>query len=546
MSEYRLPLEMLYRWETELPDQVCMRQPFPGQGYREIRRRDMMAQVRSIAAALQKRGLPPKSQIAILSKNCAHWMMADWAIWMAGHVSVPVYPNLVESSVRAILEHSDSKLAFVGKLDDVNAYRSAVPDGVPCIAFPYHPVSGAEAWDAIVEATPPMPGRPSRQPDEVATIIYTSGTTGDPKGVMHSFRSLAVAGTETVRAVKLKPQMRFFSYLPMAHVAERIIVESASLYTAGVVSFVESLNSFSANVQSVQPEVFVAVPRLWQKFQSGVLAKIPQKRLSRLLGVPILSTIVRRKIQRGLGLRHAQIIITGGAPTPPALIEWFRSIGVHIQEAYGMTENFAYSHYNHRENIQVGTVGTPWPGVRTRISAEGEIQVASPCSFLGYYKQEGRRAESFDGEYLKTGDAGTIDEKGYLRITGRVKETFKTDKGKYVAPAPIEGRFAENTRIEAVCVMGSGLPSPIAIVTLVEPGPTSEIRDELLALMKRVNQSLDPHERLAKIIVIKGNWTTDNGFLTPTLKVKRRVVETKYAGLIPQWMQTREQVIFET
>lgn len=540
-----LPLEMLYRWEEELPDQICLRQPFPGEGYRELTRRQMMSQVRSMAAALREKSFEPGSPIAILSKNCAHWVMADYAIWMAGHVSVPLYPNLAGQSVRAILEHSGCKLAFVGKLDNLEAYRSAVPAGVPCIAFPYHEVQGAETWNGIIAKVPGVTGQPTRRPDETATIIYTSGTTGEPKGVMHSFLSLGTAGAETVREAKVPMHARFFSYLPMAHVAERIVVETASIYSAGVISFVESLDTFQSNIQSVQPMVFVAVPRLWQKFQTGVLAKLPRKKLALLLKIPIVSRLIQNKIQTGLGLRDAKVIITGGAPTPPALIQWFQSIGIMIQEAYGLTENFAYSHFNQRDRVRVGTVGTPWPGVKARIAENGEVQVASPCSFQGYYKQADRRAESFDGEFLKTGDLGTIDADGFLRITGRVKEIFKTSKGKYIAPAPIEARLSESPLLESVCVVGSGLPNPLALVTLMPGQKRADVKVALTALVQAVNAKLDPHEQLTKLVVVKDVWSPDSGELTPTLKVKRNVVEARYLPKLPIWSAQTDRVVWD-
>ncbi len=545
MSDHTLPLEMLYQWEEQLPDQICLRQPFPGEGYREMTRAQMMAQVRSMAAVLKAKGFAPGSPIAILSKNCAHWIMADYAIWMAGHVSVPLYPNLAGSSVKAILEHSGCQLAFVGKLDNLEAYRSAVPAGVPCIAFPYHTVRASESWDSLVAKTPGLSGKPARRAEETATIIYTSGTTGEPKGVMHSFKAFAVAGSQTVREAKVQKATRFFSYLPMAHVAERIIVETASVYCAGVISFVESLDSFQKNIQSVQPEVFVAVPRLWQKFQSGILAKLPPNKLSLLLKIPIVSTLIKHKLQTSLGLRHAKIIITGGAPTPPSLIRWFQSIGIVIQEAYGLTENFAYSHYNHRDRVRVGTAGTPWPGVKTRIAESGEILVDSPCSFQGYYKQEDRRAESFDGAYLKTGDLGAIDADGYLRITGRLKEIFKTTKGKYIAPAPIEARLSESLLLESVCVVGNDLPNPIALVTLLPGTKRAEAKVALTALVQAVNAKLDPHEQLAKLVVVKDVWSPDTGELTPTLKVKRNVVEACYAARLSVWSAQTDRVIWD-
>lgn len=546
---YRLPLEMLYHWEKETPNGIFLRQPFPGKGYVEITYQQGVDEIRRIAAALIEKKLPPGTHIAILSKNCAHWMMADYAIWMAGHVSVPLYPNLSEKSVRDILTHSEAKFAFLGKLDDPESYVRGLPKGLPSITFPYHDYKLGEAWNDLLKKNSPFTGCPTRSFEELATIIYTSGTTGEPKGVMHAFRSFAVAGTEILSKVKMRPHHEsFFSYLPLAHVAERILVQTCSLYSGASVSFAESIDTFTENLKSVQPTVFLSVPRLWQKFQSGVLAKMPQKKLDLLLSIPIINNLIRKKIKHALGLSRAEVIVTGAAPTPAALIKWFSKLGIQIQEAYGMTENFAYSHFNLKENIHVGSVGQPWPGVETKISELGEILVKSPCNFIGYFKGNYDKKDLFEGEYFKTGDRGEVDPEKFLKITGRTKELFKTSKGKYIAPAPLETQLLANSYLEAGCVLGANLPQPLAVAMLSVTAASmdkNKLKQELKKHIQKMNLRLNPHEQISRLIITREPWTIENGTLTPTMKVKRNVIENRYNAYLEAWQSQPDTVIFE-
>lgn len=547
-EKYKLPLEKLYQWEREIPSHVFLRQPYPGKGYVETTFSQAMHDIRRIATAIKAKGFPPGSNIAILSKNCAHWMMADYAIWMAGHVSVPLYPNLSETSVREILNHSESKMAFLGKLDSPDVYRRGVDKSLPCIAFPYHTFENADSWDDVVRSTQPMTTNPTRSMGELATIIYTSGTTGEPKGVMQPFSSFAIAGTEILSVVAMTPQDRFFSYLPLAHVAERILVQTCGLYAGASVSFAESLDSFQENLKSVQPTVFLSVPRLWQKFQSGVLGKMPQKKLKFFLALPFIGKRVKQKIKTALGLAEARIIVTGAAPTPPSLIEWFKQLDILIEEAYGMTENFAYSHFNLPGKVKIGTVGQPWPLVETKIGADGEVLIKSPGNFRGYYRSSQKRTDLFEGEFFKTGDRGEIDSQGYLKITGRTKELFKTSKGKYIAPAPIETKLMTSPLLEAGCVMGANLSQPLALAILSPAAATMDrnvLKNELSAHLSAVNAQLDPHEKLKHLVITKDSWTIENGILTPTLKVKRSALETRYNASLEKWLSLPDQVVFE-
>ncbi len=550
----RTPLACLYHWERTQPDTLHFTQPMGGGQVIELTWKQALDQTRRIAAHLQSLNLPPKSQIAILGKNTAHWMIADWAIWMAGHVTVPLYPTLAADTVRYILEHSEAKLIFIGKLDEWETMKPGVPSSLPAITLPLAPKTEGERWDDILARTAPLAGNPDRELDEMATIIYTSGSTGQPKGVMQSFRSFFVCGTSMHNTMPATTDDRMLSYLPLAHVAERIVVETQSVYNGFQVFFAESLETFVADLQRARPTIFFSVPRLWTKFQLGVSAKLPKKKQDVLFRIPFLGRKVKRKILAGLGLDHVRVALTGAAPLPPPTIAWYRSLGLELLEAYGMSENMAYSHFTRPGAERIGYVGHTNTGVECRIGENGEVLVKSPGQMMGYYKDPAKTAESYDANgFFKTGDMGEIDAEGRLRITGRVKELFKTSKGKYVAPVPIENKLGAHPKVEAVCVSGANQSATFALVLLSEDtrkavsagAPKDSIDAELKSLLEEVNQGIDPHEQLAFAVVVKEPWTIDNGALTPTMKIRRNIIEDRYAPKIDRWFEQRSAVIWE-
>ncbi len=542
----RSPLEMLYHWEATRPDVVYLRQPIDGQIHTWTWR-EVGDEVRRMAAALQAMDLPPKSKIGLLSKNCAHWIMADLATMMSGHVGVPLYPNLNADTVKFVLEHSEARVLFVGKLDTWKDMKSGVPESVQLIAFPFYGHDEYTGWDYLTNAHQPLSGNYIPNPDDWASIIYTSGTTGYPKGVIHRFHAINFAISHAVRFINVGTGDRFFSYLPLSHIAERVLVELGSLYAGGTVDFAESLDTFAANLKVAKPTVFLGVPRIWSKFQQGILSKMPQAKLNRLLRIPIISGIVKKKIREGLGLEKARLVFTGAAPTPATLIHWFEKLDIRIQEAYAMTENCSYSHVTLPNNIKVGAVGQPLPHCEVRLGEDDEIQTRHEALMVGYYKDPEQTAESFteDG-YLRTGDTGSIDSEGFLKITGRVKDIFKTTKGKYVAPAPIELSLSSNTFVGQVVVVGDNIPQPIALITPSEEmagKSPAEIIASLSRTLQEVNSLLDQHENLKKVVVLKEEWTVENGFLTPSMKIKRRVVEGKHRERYPSWYEQKDIIV---
>jgi long-chain acyl-CoA synthetase len=557
VSPDALALQRLYHWEKTTPDRVALTQPLGGGAVRDYTWREVLDQSRRMAAHLQAQGFEPGARIAILSKNTAHWLMSDFAIWLAGYVSVPLYPTLAAGTVRQILEHSEARLLIVGKLDGWEGMKPGIPAALPCIAHPLAPDDAKKsypAWDDIIAKTAPLKGNPVRDGDELSTIMYTSGTTGAPKGVMHSFNTFAWSVQSGLKRVPIDSSARMLSYLPLAHVAERTLVEHGMLASGMHVYFAESLETFTADLQRARPTVFFSVPRLWVKFQQGISAKMPPAKLDRLLKIPILRGIVKKKILTALGLQDCTFAAGGAAPMPPALLRWYNKLGLDLVEVYGMTENCGVSHATLPGKQRPGTVGLPYEGVQCRLDpGNSEIQVKSPGTMLGYYKQPEvtKQAMTEDG-WLHTGDKGALDAEGNLKITGRVKDLFKTSKGKYVAPAPIEDKLVMHSAIEACCVTGANLGQPLALLMLNLEGAKkaahaagkSELEAELAAHLKEINATLDPHEQLDCVVVMTEAWTVDNDLITPTFKVKRNRIEDLFAKHYDQWVGKRTKVIW--
>ncbi len=557
MDPNALALQRLYHWERTAPDRVVLTQPMGNGTVRDCTWREVMDQSRRMAAHLRGLGFAPGARIGLLSKNSSHWLMADFAIWLAGYVSVPLYPTLAAGTVRQILGHSEAQLLFVGKLDDWDHMKAGVPATLPCIALPLAPRdvrTTHPTWESITASTEPLAGSPLRDGDELSTIMYTSGTTGTPKGVMHSFATFAWSFATLRKRLGIEGDARLLSYLPLSHVAERVLIEHGLLATGFRVYFAESLDSFVDDLKRARPTLFFSVPRLWVKFQQGVLAKMPGEKLDRLLRIPVVRGLVRKKVLGALGLDHCRIAAGGAAPMPADLLRWYARLGLNIVEVYGMTENCGISHCTLPGRLRPGTVGVPYDGIEGRIDpSNGEVQVHSPGVMLGYYKAPDlTRDVMTDDGWMRTGDKGEMDQEGNLRIVGRVKDLFKTSKGKYVTPAPIEDRLATHAAVEACCVTGANLGQPVALLMLnleavqraADTAGRGELEASLAAHLASVNAGLDPHERLDCLVIVTEAWTVDNDLVTPTLKVKRNRIEAVYAQHYERWVSQRRSVVW--
>jgi long-chain acyl-CoA synthetase len=555
VSAADLPLQSLYHWESTQPSRVYMTQPTGAGAVQTITWHEAADQVRRMAAWLQSQPWPAGSKIAIIGKNSAHWILADLAIMMAGMVSVPIYPTFNGETLGFILNHSEVKACFIGKLDDTRALKSGTPQHIPLIALPLAPPLQALQWNDLVHSTPPLPSNPVMEADAVCTIIYTSGTTGHPKGVVHTFASIAWALSSAMERLPLQNTDRLLSYLPLAHVAERMLVEHASLRYGAHVFFSESLDRFLHDLRRAQPTVFFSVPRLWVKFEQSIHQKIHPTLLQCLLHIPLLNRCIKRLLLQQLGLDQCRIAAGGAAPMPARILQWYRKLGLDLVEVYGMTENCGVSHSTLPQSDHTGSVGLPYHDIECRIDPQTqEIQIRSPGLMQGYYKDPEQTAAAISPDgWLHTGDKGQTNEEGFLTITGRLKDLFKTSKGKYIAPAPIEDILVLHPDIEACAVTGAHLAQPFALIMLSEDAvrrsKTAEGKHKLQLVLKihlkNVNDKLESHEKLDFLVAMHTPWTPENGYVTPTLKVKRQVLEKMYSDQYEKWQQLGQPIVWE-
>ncbi len=553
----KTPLAYFYQWEQRTPNEIFLRQPI-GKQWIEMSWLEVGTQARKLANFLIQQSLPPKSHIGIFSKNCYEWIITDLAIMMSGHISVPFYPNLTPDQLREIVELSDISMLFAGKLDNWDEHSRAMRASMPIVSFTQYSGNATISfpnyrWENIQTEYTPIIGKPMPEMEDIWTILFTSGTTGSPKGVIHTYEtvsslienerqedSLRIFGTE---------QNRFFSYLPLNHIAERVIVELAALFTGGSISFAESIQTFPENLREVQPTLFMAVPRIWEKTQQRVLDKFPNTLLQLLLLIPGLSSKVKEKIKYELGLSNTRVLLTGGAMISEKIISWFNGLDIDIQEVYGMTENCGACSLKRKGVINTNTVGQPLRQVEIKIApGSGEILMRAPWVMKGYYNDPEKTAEVLRDGYLHTGDQGELTPDGSLRILGRVQDTFKSAKGKYIIPNLIENYYNKSDLIDQVCVVGLGIPQPLALVILSKKGnalSAEEVSKYFLKLRETTNIHLADYEAIKNIVIMKEPWTINNHILTPTLKVKRNHLHRKYRDYLLHWYDSNDGVVWE-
>ncbi|MBL4703905.1 MAG: AMP-binding protein [Flavobacteriales bacterium] len=527
----RTPQAMLRQWAHEKKDHVFLTQITENGSTIKYTWSDAYQLVQNIASWLKHQNYEPGSRIAIMSKNCAQWVLSDLAIWEAGMVSVPLYPLLGKSTTQQILRHSEAKAIFIGSLDEPEPMLEAIPTHVDRINFEPDKNSSGYEWRTLIRTSNANNIDHEQSDTDLATIIYTSGTTGTPKGVMHSFATLFGASQGVVDACSLTHLERYFSYLPLAHAAERCGIEMTSLLSGGSIYFGHNQDTFFRDLVQTKPTVFISVPRLWGKFQQALCQFNPNNPKAAL---------------KKMGLDSVRVAFSGAAPIPPDILTWFHNIDFEILEGYGMTEFGGVTHANLPGKIKIGTVGVTLGSIQHKISEEGEVLVKSQSNTPGYYQDVKKTHELYSADgFIRTGDKGEIDNDGYLRITGRFKEIFKTSKGKYISPAPIENMLGAHPQVDACCVVGEGQPQPCAIITLSENQEWGEeILKSMNKLRERTNRKLDKHEQINYIVVTQKQWNVDNGFVTPTLKVKRHVIESHYGANLNTWEKMKQPVIF--
>ena len=542
------PLEFFLKWEKENPERIFLRQPINGV-WKTWTWVQAGNEARKIAKGFHSLGLKEGDHIAILSKNCAQWIIADIAIMMAGCISIPIYPTLSASAIEPILIHSESKAVIIGKLDDFKSQSNGIPSNTVRISVNAYGIKEKYTIEELIEKNEPIANIYSWKKEEILTIIYTSGTTGKSKGVMHAAGTFGAVLNSATPQLELPHQPALISYLPLSHIAEKVGVEMNGLYSGGTISFAESLESFSKNLAQIQPTIFFAVPRIWQKMREGILSKLSQRKLDLLLSIPLASSFFRNKLKKKMGFSRVTHFYSAAAPISIELQEWYKKIGIIIYQAYGMTEDCVYSHFCGPKAHKFGTVGIALPGLQVKIADDGEIRLKGEGNMKGYFKEPQMTAEAFDEDnYLKTGDMGEYDKEGFLKITGRVKDQFKTDKGKYISPAPIEVKLLSNTDIEHACIVGTGVPQPMALVCLSDNGKR-KTKDEVIKnfteSLDSINQSLEKFEKIEKIVIMKETWTIANNKITPSLKVKRNEIEKIHLPRYPEWYDKPGTVIWE-
>lgn len=546
-----------YDLEKQLKDNPFLRQPF-GDQWEEYTWGETGQMARKLASGLKSLGLKPNAHIGLISKNCREWIIADLAIIMAGYISVPFFATLTGKELGKLIDFGDVDALFVGKIEHWNDIKSFIPKELPVIAFPtykeHSAINRGYSWFDFINKYKPIETPHVPKLSDTWTIIFTSGTTGTPKGVVLSFRANEATKIISLNANPLKIDYNgnnhFFSYLPLNHIAERIVVEFTVLRFGGTISFAESLDTFGANLASVQPTVFFAVPRIWTKFQMGILSKFSQKKLDTLLSIPLVSSLIKKVLKKKLGLSRARAKVSGAAPMQTSQRDWYRAIGINIVNGYGMTENCAISNQL-ADNIwdRPGSVGIPQEGVSIKINQENE-EILMQGTFLmeGYYKDPKATKETLVDGWLHTGDQGYLDEDGFLYITGRVKDLFKTSKGKFIEPLPLEYYFGKFNEFEQICIVGLGNPQPMLLVSLSEIGEKiskTDFKTNFTEELNKINTKLDAYKKISKIIVVKDSWTVDNGLVTPTLKVKRPMIDKRYMGNYLKWHEEKSSIIWE-
>ncbi|PMT61865.1 AMP-dependent synthetase [Vibrio parahaemolyticus] len=544
------PNEMILKWAAERPNEVYLKQIINRQ-FVEFTYAEVADQALKLVSALRGLGIQPGDKVALVSKNCAEWFICDLAMMLGDYVSVPIFPTAGADTIEYCVTHSESKALIGGKLDDPAATQQVI-DAIPeliSIALPYDSAPQCQyQFNALIADAVPSGERPQHYDDKLMSLVYTSGTSGLPKGAMLTYGAFSWSVQQLINHIGIQANDRLFSYLPLAHITERVYIFGSSIMGGVPTAFPESLDTFIEDVKMHRPTLFISVPRLWTLFQQRIQDKLPQKKLNFLLKIPFVNSLIKKKLAEGLGLDQARVLGCGSAPVSPALLDWYHSVGLNITEAWGMTESFAYSTINYPFRAdKIGTVGNAGPGIELKIADDSEIMVRGKGLFSGYYKNDIATQESFDSDgWLHTGDIGAIDKDGYLTIQGRKKDTFKTAKGKFVSPVPIEKKLFEYSRVEMMCLIGLGLPGPILLVV---PHDFPHFDKERYArttrkVIARMNQELASHEQIKGVLMIKEPWSIENGVLTPTLKIKRHVLEQKYHELGHNWPKD-ELVLWE-
>ncbi|WP_437928978.1 long-chain fatty acid--CoA ligase [Sorangium sp. So ce291] len=589
-------LHRLDQWANESPDAPAQRYRSQGQ-WRTLTAREYRDRVYHLALFLESRGFDATQIGAILSYNCPQWVHVDLAALLVGGKSAGLYPNSTAKDIQYILSHTEATLLSVQNKEyyqkiSAGGGESDVPASVRWVlvfdgdaSFSPKAISYEQAL-AEGRALAQQPGAKKYadylakiDPNAGAFLIYTSGTTGNPKGAVLSHHNLAYTSDIASKYWGL-PFARgsMFSFLPLCHIAEKLQSVGVGITKRYTVTFCSKFENVSTELPEVQPTLLLCVPRLWEKMMEGVMAKVrggkgAKKKLAEwalsvgarvaeakfakrapstldLVQLKLADKLVLSKVRAALGLSKAEVIASGAAALAPHITTWFRALGLDILEAFGQTESTGIISMSEPGVESAGTVGKPVPGVEFKLADDGELLTRGPHVFMGYFKDEAATQAALEGGWLHTGDLGEWNERGQLKIRGRKKEILKTSGGKMIAPLPIEERLKAAEIISQVCMVGDGRKYISALITLTE-GKLAELKDrgalngdaaitspEVVNQVKThidsLNAGLASFEQIKKFTVLGREFSVQDGEMTPTLKMKRNVIEQRFRGVIDQ------------
>lgn len=586
---------LFYHTVARFKDRVALREKDLGI-WKEISWTTYGRLVRQACMALVSLGLRKGQCISILSENNPEWFVSDIGCQSAGGITVGIYPTNAPFEVQYILNHSESLVALVEdeeQLDKVLEVWEDCPHLAWVVVFDMEGLrhfrhERVMSWDRFMELGEAY-GREHPQlyealieavtPDDTAIFIYTSGTTGMPKAAMLSHRNIVWTAEGLVKVWQHTENDEVLSFLPLAHIAERTNSVLGPLRTGTIVNFAESIDTVPENLREVQPTVYFAVPRFWEKFYSSVFLamkdaiwigraafawamKVGRQAADLELHrrpVPfslrvqhgIADRLVFRNIRRSLGMDRSRLLISGGAPVSPEILKFFHALGIPLREVYGQTEDCGPTSMHQGEDIVIGTVGKPFPGVEVRIAEDGEILVRGPNVFQGYFKNSELTVETIRDGWLHSGDIGAFDAEGNLKITDRKKDILITSGGKNITPQHIENELKFSPYINDAVIIGDGRKYLTALIMLDEETVMKYAQDEripfttykslthappIVRLIQKevdaVNRKLARVEQIKKFRLLDIKLTSEDGELTATMKLKRRKVSEKYRDLI--------------
>lgn len=538
-AELNTTVGLVQHWAEACPDRVWLRERAG-----DLRQQWTWQQARNesqaIAAWLESEYGTAGTRIGILSKNRAHWFLADLAVAASGHVSVPLFTTLTPDTVDYILNFSEVQLLILGQADNWEQVRGVVPANTRVLTLPG--VKGPDdalRWEDVLAQYAGQNAKHVCRHDELMTIVFTSGTTGLPKGVMQTHDSMLVPMRRMPAAAGLRQHSRFLSYLPLSHIAERQLVAMNSLNLCGEVSFNENLTTLVRDMGETRPTFFFGAPRVWEMLRQGIVAKIgSQAAFDQAFESD--PEAMGQKIRTLLGFGDYDYLLSAAAPIATSLLHWYERLGITLLEGFGQTEAMLLI-MNTKEQRRTGSIGKPLAGVEYRLSEEGELLCKADACAPGYYKQAEKTAETFVDGWVHTGDKARVDEDGFIFLTGRVKDYFKTIHGKFVAPVPIEDAFAANKDVEQLCLLGRGYSKTVMVCVLsaqAQSKSAAELEASLCATATSVNAAAERHERIGAVITTTTPWTIENGVLTPTLKIKRDQVEARFGERAQQLAMT--------